>query len=86
MEITQHARYTCTFCGKVGSGASVIPMGWKLMEHDAAGLREAPGRWYLEVQLVQEGDCGRCMDCLDDGGCDGSQVRVLTLDVSKSLF
>ena len=75
MEITQHARYTCTFCGKVSSpifsNSSFFTVLW------CPGLSKAPSSWYLEVWLLQKGYCRGCMDCLDDSCCDCPQVRFL---------
>ena len=76
MEITQHARYTCTFCGKVrpyrlyqaSMSPSLICLPFWI------GLRKTPGRRYLEMQLVQEVHRRWCVDPLDNGGCDRPQV------------
>ncbi|KAL1943048.1 hypothetical protein VTO73DRAFT_4719 [Trametes versicolor] len=97
MEITQHARYTCTFCGKVSQTIWTCEDGVGSNRGGYhAGLRKAPGRRHLEVQLVQEGHRWWRVDCLDNGGCDRSQHRssapgdhggvILSGRVSCSVF
>lgn len=86
MEITQHARYTCTFCGKVSQTLWTCE---DRVDSDRgghhAGLRKAPGRRHLEVQLVQEGHRWWRVDCLDNGGCDRSQVRTISACTARTL-
>lgn len=51
-----------------------------------SGLREASGRRYLAVQLLQEGHCWWCLDCFDNSGCDRPQVRPhLALEILDSF-
>ena len=80
MEITQHARYTCTFCGKVRFRTT---LGWKdesfLMDGLYTGLRKTPGRRHLEMQLMQEDHRGWCVDPLDNRRGDRAQVRSQVL-------
>ncbi|KIJ65084.1 hypothetical protein HYDPIDRAFT_88979, partial [Hydnomerulius pinastri MD-312] len=40
MEITQHARYTCTFCGKASSHTIPLPLPW-----EDSVKRQAVGIW-----------------------------------------
>lgn len=76
MEITQHARYTCTFCGKVrpyrlyqdSMSTSLICLPFWI------GLRKTPGRRHLEMQLVQEDHRWWCVDPRDNRGGDSPQV------------
>lgn len=73
MEITQHARYTCTFCGKVSNIDQVS--GFYSLIYARIGHGEAYGGWDLELQLVQKGHRRRCMDGIHHRGCYCSQVR-----------
>jgi hypothetical protein len=74
MEITQHARYTCTFCGKVRPSA-VRARAPCLTARARPGQREALRRRHLELQGVQEDDRGRRLDRVHDRGGHRAQVR-----------
>jgi len=80
MEITQHARYTCTFCGKV----SEHPMSTLRSDSQpVTGLREAHGRWHLALQIVQENYRWRCMDGIDHRSCYHTEVGHRTLSALR---
>jgi hypothetical protein len=74
MEITQHARYTCTFCGKVRlSSTCAGPRVLNRFLH--TGQREALGCRHLELRRVPEGHRRRRVDRVHDRGCDRAQVH-----------
>lgn len=76
MEITQHARYTCTFCGKVCPNAPTPP----LFEHRAdmplllIGHCEANSCWYLGMQVLPQDHCWWCLDSINDCCCHCTKV------------
>lgn len=90
MEITQHARYTCTFCGKV------VHLLWRLRRVAETwclhpiGLCEAQGCWDLGVPSMQKGARWRCMDCFNNRGCYCPQVRATPISTfrlsSQNIF
>ncbi len=43
------------------------------------GHGKADGCRYLELQRMQKGHRGRCMDCVDNGGGHCTEVCILTL-------
>jgi len=73
MEISQHAKYTCTFCGKV---CNKVEQGLGTRSHGilSTGCGEANGCWHLELQRMQEGHCWRCLVSIDDRCCHCPQV------------
>jgi hypothetical protein len=74
MEITQHARYTCTFCGKVRlSSTRAGPRVLTKATH--TGQREALGCRHLELRRVPEGHRRRRVDRVHDRCRDRAQVR-----------
>jgi hypothetical protein len=74
MEITQHARYTCTFCGKVRLPSTCA--GSRVLNSFLhTGQREALGRRHLELRRVPEGHRRRRVDRVHHRGCDRAQVR-----------
>ena len=74
MEITQHARYTCTFCGKVRMVAPCVRDALLILKR-ATGFPEASGSRHLEMRVVQESDSGWRLDRIDNSSCYYSQVR-----------
>lgn len=79
MEITQHARYTCTFCGKVNNDRAVLSRSTSLIYITSlSGHRQAYRSWHLELQLVQKGHCRRCMDRINNRRRYCSQVSSYT--------
>lgn len=68
MEITQHSKYSCSFCGKVS--VSVWPMFAVCSRLGRIlGCHEEKLRWHLVVQKVQA-CCGRrCLGVLYDSCC-----------------
>lgn len=70
MEITQHAKYTCTFCGKVGSevtmfhGSGMNPF----LSFASLGCHEAFLRRNLVLQAMQARRRRRCLGVLDHCG------------------
>jgi hypothetical protein len=95
MEITQHARYTCTFCGKVNNRTNVLSAAKVLIcVGNPSGLREAHSSWHLELRLMQKGYRRRRMDRLHNCCSYRSQVcnhfsvarALLRLYPSAALF
>ena len=83
MEITQHARYTCTFCGKVSNKAYVWSSTRSLIYFGCpSGFRETHSSRHLELPFVQKGYRRWCMDSLNNCGCHCSQVRFPAISVS----
>lgn len=75
IEISQHSRYTCTFCGKVRHTSSNSKyFGWPLTRIRIVGFRKTRRRRHLEVRIVQEGHRRWSMDCFDHSGRDCPQV------------
>ncbi|KAL2164230.1 hypothetical protein VTH06DRAFT_3446 [Thermothelomyces fergusii] len=60
-EVSQHAKYTCTFCGK--SGFSVAPNPAQSLELTDIRLRSPDGCWHLVLQVLQEDHGWRCLHC-----------------------
>lgn len=58
IEISQRAKYTCLFCGKV---CDCPPFEGRL--NDGPGQHEAHLHWHLEVQGLPKGCCWRCLEC-----------------------
>ena len=56
MEITQHSKYTCAFCGKVSFISELDPNLTRF-----SGIHEAPSRRYLEVRQVPQDRCWRSL-------------------------
>ncbi len=54
IEISQRAKYTCVFCGKVSLNS------WQLL---VLGQHEAHLRRHLEVQGLPKGCCWRSLEC-----------------------
>jgi hypothetical protein len=75
MEVTQHARYTCTFCGKVRAARLAAPPP-RLTPDAPAGQRQAHGRRHLELHRVPKGHRGRRVDSVHHGRGHGPEVRV----------
>jgi hypothetical protein len=75
MEVSQHARYTCTFCGKVRLYV-LVNQADSLMNDCPSGLREEVGCRYLGLLILQEGHCWRSMDCVNDCCCHSAEVSI----------
>lgn len=75
MEITQHARYTCTFCGKVDLTPVLLACKTYLHWCRGSGYRQADTRWHLALQGMQENDRWRRVDYVDDGCRHRAEVR-----------
>ena len=67
MEISQHARYTCTFCGKVSIQLFVSTEELTFLV--TVGLGEEDGCWNLALQCLQKDYRWGSVDCFNDGGC-----------------
>ena len=76
MEVTQHARYTCTFCGKVSRGCG-RSANCLLTVVNASGFCEEDRCWDLELSFVQENNRRWRLDSVHHGCCYYPQVRLL---------
>lgn len=78
MEISQHAKYTCMFCGKVCSLSLILcRQRWldatgsnnetlvrtQPLTRIVTGLDEAWLRWYLALQELPQDGCWRRLHC-----------------------
>lgn len=81
MEISQHARYTCTFCGKVRPSRYRCNVSRLNMPYSTLGLSEEDQCRNLELRIVQKSDCWWSMDCINNSGSDCTQVRRLPMNL-----
>jgi hypothetical protein len=73
MEVSQHARYTCTFCGKVHLLSVRLNTAADL---NTSGHCKTNSCWYLELQSMQKSHCWGCLDSINYSCCHRSQVRL----------
>jgi ribosomal protein L37AE/L43A len=76
MEITQHARYTCTFCGKVRNQVTFI----------ARDSKSAPGQDAVKRTNVGIWKCKACKKVIAGGAWTVSTTAAATVRRLVSLF
>lgn len=62
IEITQHATYTCQFCGKVRPSGCMPPLITCCTYSLLLGCRPPSGRWYLALRSLPQDRCWWCLD------------------------
>ena len=78
IEVSQHSRYTCSFCGRNSVKVSLVLHSYSSISDSRLILDflspPANQRRHLGVQGMQEGDCRGSLHCQHERGCDCAKV------------